>query len=152
MTARLVMVPAFGIALAALYGLSWFALGRAFTDRTLLGVCFVGVAGAVSGGGALASTYLLAGRPWTVRFSVALLLISLGPAVVTSLLLAVHTTWRMRSMSTLPIKAILFFVGENSISAFYGLLSLVGFMILPVLLVTLRFAFIFAHRPPVATQ
>ena len=147
MNVRVLLSLLFGLVIASSYGLAWLLLERAFTSRAWTAVAFVGGASAVSAMVASAVLPFLARRPWTARVAAAFIVLSVGTVGLTSLLLGISTASAFHPLRGLPVGSLLIVIALNARAALYNVLSLAGYLLLPLgLPATVAFAFFFTQR------
>jgi hypothetical protein len=146
--ARLLLAPAFGLAMALCLVIVWLMFGRAWTPDSLVASLYLGAAGTISAGVALAAAALLLDRPMTARLSAAFVILVVGSVGLTSVFLMTKQVSAAHNITELPLGRAVLVVTISSAAALYNFLTVLGLVILPLgLPVIAVFALLIARKP-----
>ena len=124
--------PLFGFAMAVAFAAAWLATGRTVTEEAVAASLVIAVASAVSCGAAFLAGHLLRRRPWSARFSAALVMLITGTAALSSGAVGAHLAWTTHPLLELSPKLVLIILVLSSVGALYGFLTIPAYLLLPL--------------------
>lgn len=144
---RILLAPAFGIAMALCFAAGWFLVDRGFTVRSSYALSFLAVSGTVSAGVAEAAARILARAAWSARFAAAFIILAAGTVALASIIMMIQVVFTHHDMREVPVAMAVRIMAINSAAAFHNMLALAAPLMLPLALpLVVVFAGIIAGR------